>query len=167
MHVNPVVRGFITFVRRQTRTSAEMKAKKEALDDTISATKAAVTDVRGTATFFIRSMTMQIPVQVDFQGLTATPQVRAAIEQHLTKLEHYYDRITACRVVLKAPGGRHRNGGQYEVNIRLALPDGREVNISRTPKEDERHADVSFALNEAFKHARRQLEDQVRQMENR
>ena len=30
--------------------------------------------------------------------------------------------VTACRVVLKGPGGHHRTGGLYEVNIRLALP---------------------------------------------
>jgi hypothetical protein len=33
--------------------------------------------------------------------------------------------VTACRVVLKAPG-------HYEINIHLALPNGREVNIDRT-----------------------------------
>ena len=50
----------------------------------------------------------------------------------------------------------------YEVHIRLALPDGREVNVGRTPPADERHSDLTFALNDAFKHARRQLQDQVR-----
>jgi hypothetical protein len=28
---------------------------------------------------------------------------------------------------LKGPGGHHRNGGLYEVNIRLAPPSGRRV----------------------------------------
>jgi hypothetical protein len=44
------------------------------------------------------------------------------------------------------------------------LPEGREVNIGRTPQSDERHADLSFALNDAFKRARRQLQDQVDRM---
>ena len=66
--------------------------------------------------------------------------------------------------MLKAPGGHHRTGGLYEINIRLALPEGREVNIGRTPQADERHADLSFALNDAFKRARRQLEDQADRM---
>jgi cold shock CspA family protein len=38
----------------------------------------------------------------------------------------------------------------------------REVNVGRTPPADERHSDLTFALNDAFKHARRQLQDQVR-----
>jgi cold shock CspA family protein len=107
---------------------------------------------------------MQTPVQIDFQGLHATPEVRAAIEQHVAELEQRYGRVTACRVVLKAPGGHHRTGGLYEVNIRLALPNGREVNVGRTPPADERHADLSFAINDAFKHARRRLQDHVRRL---
>jgi hypothetical protein len=67
--------------------------------------------------------------------------------------------------VLNAPGGHHRTGGLYEINIRLALPGGREVNIARTPQADERHADLNYALNDAFKRARRQLQDQVDRMQ--
>lgn len=108
---------------------------------------------------------MQTPVQIDFQGIDAMPATREAIERHVTQLEQRCGRITACRVVLKGPGEHHRTGGRYEVNIRLALPDGREVDVSRTPTADERHADLSFAINDAFKRARRRLQDQVRRMQ--
>ena len=107
---------------------------------------------------------MQTPVQIDFQGINANPATRDAITQHVAELEQRFGRITACRVVLKGPGERHRAGGLYEVNIRLALPDGREVEVSRTPKADERHAHLPFAINDAFKRARRQLQDQVRRV---
>lgn len=65
---------------------------------------------------------------------------------------------------MRGPGDRHKTGGQYQVSIRLALPEGREVDVGRTPKEDERYADLTFALDDAFKRARRQLQDQVRVM---
>jgi hypothetical protein len=39
--------------------------------------------------------------------------------------------------------------------IRLALPDGCEVNVERTPSADERYADLDFALDNAIKRARR------------
>jgi cold shock CspA family protein len=83
----------------------------------------------------------------------------------VAELEQRYSRVTACRVAVKAPGGHHRTGGLYEVHIRLALPDGREVNVGRTPPADERHADLSFAINDAFKHARRRLQDHVRRLQ--
>lgn len=105
---------------------------------------------------------MQTQAEIQFQGLTATPAMRDAIDRHVAELEQRWGRITACRVVLKAPSQRHHKGGLYEVHVRLALPDGREVNVERTPPADERHADPTFAIDDAFKHARRQLQDQVR-----
>jgi len=105
---------------------------------------------------------MQTPPEIEFQGMTATPEIQGAIEKHISELEQRWGRITACRVVLKGPGQHHRKGGLYEVHIRLALPDGREVNVGRTPPADERHSDPTFAINDAFKHARRQLQDRVR-----
>lgn len=108
---------------------------------------------------------MQTPVQIDFQGADVSPITREAIEKHVAQLEQRSGRITACRVVLKGPGGHHRTGGPYEVNIRLALPDGREVDVSRTPSADERQGDLSFAINDAFKRARRRLQDHVRRMQ--
>ncbi len=105
---------------------------------------------------------MQTPPEIQFQGMTGTPQIQDAIEKHVAELDQRWGRVTACRVVLKGPGGHHRTSGLYEVHIRLALPDGREVNVERTPPADERHADLTFAIDDAFKHARRQLQDQVR-----
>lgn len=107
---------------------------------------------------------MQTPVEIDFQGLAGTPELQASIRDHVAELERRFDRVTACRVVVKGPGAHHREGGLYEINIRLALPDGREVNVARTPVADERHSDPAFALNDAFKRARRQLQDNAREI---
>jgi cold shock CspA family protein len=108
---------------------------------------------------------METSVEIDFQGISGSPQLRDVIAKHVADLERRFSRVTACRVVLKGPGGHHRTGGLYEVNIRLALPDGREVNIGRTAQDDERHSDLTFAINDAFKRARRQLQDQVRALQ--
>jgi len=108
---------------------------------------------------------MQTPLELEFQGMPGTPQIQDAIEKHVAELEQRWSRITACRVVVKGPGERHRQGGLYEVHVRLALPDGREVNVDRTPPADRRHADLTFAIDDAFKHARRQLQDQIRRVQ--
>ena len=98
---------------------------------------------------------METPVKIDFQGMDAHSDVRSAIVKHLTQLEGRFSRITAGRVVLKALGDHHHKGGLYEVSIRLALQEGREVNIGHTAQTDERHSDPTFAINDAFKRARR------------
>lgn len=110
---------------------------------------------------------MQTPVQIDFQGMDAKLEIRSVIAKHLEQLEERYGRVTAGRVVLKAPGGHHRTGGLYEVNIRLSLPEGREVNVARTAQADERHSDLSFALNDAFKRARWQLQDRLHRQQGK
>ena len=110
---------------------------------------------------------MQTLAEVDFLGMTPRPDIQEAIDTHLARLEQRFGRVTACRVVVKAPSGHHQTGGLYEVNIRLALPDGREVDVARTPSADERHAELAFALNNAFKRARRRLQDRVRRMQNK
>jgi cold shock CspA family protein/ribosome-associated translation inhibitor RaiA len=110
---------------------------------------------------------MQTPMKIEFQDLAASPAVQAEIADHVKMLEDRYGRITACRVVVKGPGHRHRTGGLYEINIHLTLPDGREVDVDRTPTADERHSDLAFAINDAFKHARRRLQDETRLMAGR
>ncbi len=107
---------------------------------------------------------MQTPIEVDFQGLDATAELRETIAKHVGQFEERFGRLTAVRVAVKAPSGHHQTGGLYEINIRLGVPEGRDVNIDRTPQNDERYADVNFALNDAFKRALRQLADHVDRM---
>ena len=107
---------------------------------------------------------MQSPVQIDFQGMEPLDRLQAEIARYVGELESRYGRITACHVSLKAPSEHHRTGAPYEVKIRLTLPDGRDVHIDRTRHADERHADANFALHDAFKRARRRLQDQARRM---
>ncbi len=108
---------------------------------------------------------MQTPAQIEFQGTRPSEAVRQEIVKHIARLEKRFGRMTACRVVVKEPGAHHRSGGLYEVNIRIALPDGREVDVGRTATADERHADVQFAVNDAFRRTRRRLQDHVRRMQ--
>lgn len=107
---------------------------------------------------------METPVEIDFQGMTPVEQVRQSIVTRIADLEERCGRITGCRVVLKAPGSHHRKG-LYEVNIRLALPNGREVNVAHTPYQDDRYTDVDFAINDTFRRARRRLQDHVRRLQ--
>jgi cold shock CspA family protein len=110
---------------------------------------------------------MQTPVEIDFHGLKANERLRACVTSNISTLERRFGRITACRVVVKAPSERHRTGGACEVAIRLSLPQGRQVDIARsekTEKADDRLADPVVAINAAFKRARRRLQDQARRM---
>ena len=107
---------------------------------------------------------METAPRIELDGLEPTEKVREDVAGYVAGLEDRFGRITACHVVVRSPGEHHRSGGLYEVNIRLALPDGREINVGCTPGADERHGDIHFAVHDAFRRARRQLQDQVRRL---
>jgi ribosome-associated translation inhibitor RaiA len=110
---------------------------------------------------------MQTPLRISFHGLNGSPQIRDSVSENVTVLEKQFGRITACHVSVVGPGAHHLSGGQYQVRVHLALPNGREVNAECSPTADERFADLPFAINDAFHRARRQLQDHVRELQGR
>jgi cold shock CspA family protein len=110
---------------------------------------------------------METPVEIDFERFEDNGRFRARIEDRIAMLESRFGHITACRVTMRGPGGHHRTGGPCEVTIHLELPGGRHVDIDRSPNQDERYGDPLFAINDAFKRARRVLQDSVRQMQGK
>jgi hypothetical protein len=52
---------------------------------------------------------METPVHLDFQGKNADAAIRESDLKHIAGLEERFARITACRVVVKAPSEHHRN----------------------------------------------------------
>lgn len=108
---------------------------------------------------------METPVEINYHDAEVSPVVRKAIEDHVGQLESRYGRITSCRVVLTGPGQRHRSGGLYDVRIHLVLPNGKSVDVDRVNHDDERFSDIHFAINDAFKRARRKLQDQARRLQ--
>jgi cold shock CspA family protein len=107
---------------------------------------------------------VETPVHIDFEGEGASPSFSPMIEDHVAQLEKRFGRVTSCRVALKAPSHHHRTG-IFEVHIHLSLPNGREVKVSRTSQDDERYTNPKFAIGDAFKRARRQLQDHVRRLQ--
>jgi cold shock CspA family protein len=110
---------------------------------------------------------MQAPAQAEFRGIKPSRSIREKIDAHIADLEQRFGRLTSCRVVLEAPGEHRQTGGLYDVNIQLALPDGRSFAVGRTATADERFGDIDFAINHAFKRARRRLQDRVRRLQGR
>ncbi|MEN9753637.1 MAG: hypothetical protein RLZ07_19, partial [Pseudomonadota bacterium] len=94
---------------------------------------------------------MEVPLHLDIQNFVPEAFVREEVEKQVEAIEKRFQRITACRVAIKGPGGHHQTGGLYEVNIWITLPDGREVAVIKTPTRDERHSHLIFAIHDAFK----------------
>lgn len=109
---------------------------------------------------------MDTPLRLEIQGFEPSAHVRDLIDANLRKFEERCGRVTSCNVTIRAAGAHHRQGEPYAVSIHLAFPNNREVSVKRVSKGlDRRHSDVSFAINDAFRRAMRQIRDKTRQLQ--
>lgn len=105
---------------------------------------------------------MQVPLEIRFHNIDRSPAVEAAIRERAEKLEQFADHIVSCSVTVEGgPHKHHRQGNLYTVRVDVRFPGG-EVVASRDPSAHHSHEDVYVALRDAFKAARRQLQDRVR-----
>jgi len=106
---------------------------------------------------------MSIPVQIAFRNVPPLEEIEHLIRDHVARLERLFDRIVACRVVVDAPHRRRQKGRRFSVRLELTLP-GSDVIISHDESPDPAHEDLPTAVRDAFRHARRRLEDHARVM---
>ncbi|MFZ0257493.1 MAG: HPF/RaiA family ribosome-associated protein [Gammaproteobacteria bacterium] len=104
---------------------------------------------------------MQLPLQIAFRNVDSSAAVEAYVRERAEKLDKFYDRIMACRVVIEVPHRHHHKGNLYRARIDLTVPDG-ELVFSKEPGDEHAHEDIYVAIRDAFDGAQRQLEDYVR-----
>ncbi|HZP98489.1 MAG TPA: HPF/RaiA family ribosome-associated protein [Reyranella sp.] len=101
---------------------------------------------------------MQTPLQINFQGGTSSDALSGLIREHVDSIEKVHGRMTSCQVMVQVPD----RGGPFSVHVHIALPGGGDLNVDHTPGADERFHDPQFAVNDAFRRAKRQVQDYVR-----
>jgi ribosomal subunit interface protein len=104
---------------------------------------------------------MQVPLEIVFHNVDRSAAVEAAVRERVAKLEQFAENITSCRVTVEAPHKNHQQGNLFTVRVDLRFPGGEAV-ANRSPSQDHSHEDVYVALRDAFKAARRQLQDRQR-----
>ena len=106
---------------------------------------------------------MQLPLQITFHQLPSSPALEANVRRRVDDLEKFFDRIISCRVSIEAPHRHHHQGRLYRVRIEIGVPCERIV-VRRSPDEHTAHLDAHVAVRDAFREARRQLEDYVQRL---
>lgn len=106
---------------------------------------------------------MQTPLQITFHQMGPSPALEDLVRQWVDELETFFDGLISCRVFIEAPHHHHHQGRLYRVRIELGVPGDRLV-VGRSPDEHGAHEDAQVALRDAFKAARRELEDYVRRL---
>jgi ribosomal subunit interface protein len=101
---------------------------------------------------------MQIPLQITFRHLPHSDALETRISEKAAKLEQFFPHITSCRVVVEEQRLHQHQGKLFNVRIDLHIP-GRELVVNM-----ERNEDAFVAVRDAFRDARRQLEEAARLM---
>lgn len=104
---------------------------------------------------------MNTPVDITFRAMDPSPAVEASIKDWAARLDHSFDRIERCAVVIEIPHRHQRQGNTFHVRIELTVPN-QVIAVSRDPGLDHKHEDVHVAIADAFRAARRQLQDHAR-----
>jgi ribosome-associated translation inhibitor RaiA len=104
---------------------------------------------------------MQTPVEITFRAMDASPAIEATVQKWVERLEQAYERIQRCAVVVEQPHRHHRQGNQFAVHVYLTVPE-RTIVITRDPSADQTHENAFVALDDAFRAARRQLQEHAR-----
>ncbi len=102
---------------------------------------------------------MQVPLQVTFENIEHSDAVEARIGADWKKLEPFSHGVTSARAVIGRPQHRHHKGDSYRVRIHLTVAGAADIVVNRDPDVTDDHDDVYLTIRDAFKIARRQLED--------
>jgi cold shock CspA family protein/ribosome-associated translation inhibitor RaiA len=98
-------------------------------------------------------------VHVSGKDIDLSTAEELLVRNAVAKLERFYDRLVACRVLVSQPN--RRPGGEpvaWTVRLSLTVPGG-ELAITRQPQPSFREA-----LDDAFDAARRRLQDHAREI---
>ena len=123
---------------------------------------------------------MQIPLQISFRNMESSAAVESRVREEVDKLGEFYEHIIGSRVMVEIPHRHREVGKRFHVRVYLTVPGG-EIVASNEPslhasrqdldtevrqKDKETaapHKDAYVAIRDAFKAARRQLQDFARE----
>lgn len=98
------------------------------------------------------------PLNITFRDMESTPALENLVHEQAERLEHVFDRIERCDVVIDRPHQSQLHGQQFHVRVALAVP-GSDIVANRGSNDD-----AYLAIREAFRAARRQLEDHAQHL---
>lgn len=102
---------------------------------------------------------MHTPVEITFRGMTSSPAIEAAIGRWAARLDHAFDEIRSCAVVVEQPHHWPGIGRTFVVKLDLAVSD-RTIHAHSSGHEAV-HDDIYVAVADAFRAAIRQLRDRA------
>jgi len=99
-----------------------------------------------------------LPLQITFRHMDPSPALATRIRALVLRLAKFDARITHCHVIVAPPPRHRRHGALYDFHIDIGLPE-QVIAVRRARSGAPAHEDPFVALRDAFRAARRKLED--------
>src|SRR6202040_1839879 len=120
-------------------------------------------EVMGTH-LLVKGHNMQVPLNITFRNSEPSEAIRSEVEKQAKRLEKFHDRITSCHVTVIAPTMKRRHGDLFKIDICVAMPNHKDILVSKAHGDAPEHEHVMVAIKDAFAAAQRQIEDAAREM---
>jgi ribosomal subunit interface protein len=104
---------------------------------------------------------MRLPLKITFRNIEPSPAMEARIHELAARLDKFNDQIMRMHVIVDSPHRHQQQGQLFDVTIDITVPD-KEIAIRRAGPEEPSHEDPYVALRDAFRAARRRLQDYSR-----
>src|SRR5450631_4165436 len=75
---------------------------------------------------------MQVPIEITFKNSEPSKAIQSEIERQAARLDRFNNRITSCHVTVTTPATRHRHGDLFSINIRIAMPQHKDILVTKT-----------------------------------
>lgn len=123
---------------------------------------------------------MELPVQITYRELDPSDALSRLIHEEAAKLDRFFDRIVSCRVLVEREQRHLRGGSPFHVRIDVGVP-GDELVIDtvrglkanppdeiakrrKSTEVDAMYKDPALAVRDAFRRARRRIQDYARRL---
>ena len=93
---------------------------------------------------------MQVPVEIAFRHCEPSGEIRSEVAKQVRRLEKFSARITSCRVMVTGPETRHRRGGLFEVELRIAMPEHNDIVVDKSHGDAPQREHALVAIRDAF-----------------
>src|SRR5437660_11734727 len=112
----------------------------------------------------VKGHNMQVQLDIPFQNSEPSEAIRSEVEKQAKRLEKFHDRITSCHVTVIAPTMKRRHGDLFKIDICVAMPNHKDILVSKAHGDAPEHEHVMVAIKDAFAAAQRQIKDAAREM---
>ena len=101
-------------------------------------------------------------LQITFRNMDSSAALETRIRELVQKLQRFSNQIIKCQVVVEAPHHQHHEqGALFDFQVDISVP-GKEIVIGHTHTKNPAHTNAYVALRDAFRAARRQLQEYER-----